>query len=415
MKRCKRIIGILISMIMALMLLPAAAFAAGAMDPEAAISLKLSYLDGETALSGASFDIYHVADVSESGELTATEAFRGYNVNLRVEESDAWLTLASTLEGYVLRDKVAAQDSGTTGEDGVISFPTGDQKLPQGLYLVLGKRHTQNGCSYDAIPFMVLIPYQDSESGEWVYDAAAAVKYEKAKVPEETPDKPGYPAGTTINRRVLKVWDDDGYESSRPQEVEIQLLRNGEVYDTVRLNAGNNWGYTWEKLSDAYTWTVTEKTCEDYTVAIKREGITFVVTNTHEKETVVPTTPAAPTTPTSVGTKLPQTGQLWWPVPLLMCAGLLLIVVGAARRRGVMAPAAALQGAASQSVQSGETGFQGAAVSPAASQSTGSQGASVQETVSSQAGSAQESAASQEAAIQETAGQNETAGHESES
>ena len=32
--------------------------------------------------------------------------------------------------------------------------------------------------------------------------------------------------------------------------------------------------------------------------------------------------------------KLPQTGQLWWPVPALLCAGLVLILAGVIRRRG---------------------------------------------------------------------------------
>lgn len=33
------------------------------------------------------------------------------------------------------------------------------------------------------------------------------------------------------------------------------------------------------------------------------------------------------------GGKLPQTGQLWWPVPVLVCAGLGSVVVGLIRRR----------------------------------------------------------------------------------
>lgn len=42
-----------------------------------------------------------------------------------------------------------------------------------------------------------------------------------------------------------------------------------------------------------------------------------------------------PTTPPSSGGggKLPQTGQLWWPVPVLVCAGLGCIAVGLIRRR----------------------------------------------------------------------------------
>jgi len=31
--------------------------------------------------------------------------------------------------------------------------------------------------------------------------------------------------------------------------------------------------------------------------------------------------------------KLPQTGQLWWPVPVLLSAGLLLLLIGVVRRK----------------------------------------------------------------------------------
>ena len=53
-------------------------------------------------------------------------------------------------------------------------------------------------------------------------------------------------------------------------------------------------------------------------------------------EREVPTKPTSPTTkptPSSGGGKLPQTGQLWWPVPVLTCGGLGCIVVGLLRRR----------------------------------------------------------------------------------
>lgn len=42
-------------------------------------------------------------------------------------------------------------------------------------------------------------------------------------------------------------------------------------------------------------------------------------------------TPTEP--PEKPGDKLPQTGQLWWPVPLLVMAGLTFLVVGFLRRR----------------------------------------------------------------------------------
>ena len=47
---------------------------------------------------------------------------------------------------------------------------------------------------------------------------------------------------------------------------------------------------------------------------------------------VKPTPTQKPSTP-SGGGKLPQTGQLWWPVPVLICMGLGCIAVGLIRRR----------------------------------------------------------------------------------
>ena len=89
--------------------------------------------------------------------------------------------------------------------------------------------------------------------------------------------------------------------------------------------------------------------------------MTFVVTNTIEEEIPDEPTPGTPgesgrpdtpgesgrpdtpsepdeeipedDVPAAPGEKLPQTGQLWWPVPALLCAGLALTAAGLLRRR----------------------------------------------------------------------------------
>ena len=48
---------------------------------------------------------------------------------------------------------------------------------------------------------------------------------------------------------------------------------------------------------------------------------------------VKPTTPTTPHSSSDSGGKLVQTGQLWWPVPVLICAGLFSMVMGLIRRR----------------------------------------------------------------------------------
>ena len=326
MKRFKRLTALFLCFLTVSVLLPVQAYAAGKIDLEHKAGLRISYQDDNTPLSGAEFQIYLVAAVDQYGELTVTEDFAQFNVQIKGSDDDAWRTLASTLEGYVLRDNISPTDRGTTNDKGVVSFPTTGKDLEMGLYLVLGQRHTQNGYWYDPAPLMVMLPGLDQETNDWIYDVTVNAKYDSSIIPENT----------SISRKVLKVWEDDGYEKERPKEVILQLLCNGTVYDTVTLNAENHWRYKWTKLDGRYTWTVAEKELEGYTVEVTREGATFVVTNTRTPDDSTPTTPSAPDNPTTPSKpKLPQTGQLWWPVPVLAAAGLLFVVIGLIRRRGM--------------------------------------------------------------------------------
>ena len=320
MKRIRRMTAALLSVLAVFLLLPLQALAAGSIDLNQDVSLTISYQDGNTPLVGAEFDIFLVATVDEYGELTTTKDFARFNVNISGKEDEAYRTLASTLEGYVLRDNIPPTDSGKTNDEGLASFPTAGKSLKAGLYLVLGRRHTQNSCRYDPAPFIVMLPETDNENNIWVYDVTVNAKFDSSQIPDNPDDN-------TIDRKVLKVWADDGHEKDRPKEVIVQLLRNGKIYDTVTLNTANNWRYTWSGLDNSYTWTVVEKELEGYTVQVTREGITFVVTNTYNEN--VPDKPTTPTKPT-----LPKTGRLWWPVPILISVGLLFTVIGLVRHRG---------------------------------------------------------------------------------
>lgn len=298
----------LLSLLAVFLILPMPVLAAGSIDVDKICHLTLSYQTEEEALSGAKFDIYRVASVDGNGELHTADMFKDFNVDIRGENDGAWKELASTLEGYVLRDKIETYASGQTDALGMLSF----DYLETGLYLVLGQRHTQNGYIYDAEPFMIMLPTIDKEADDWLYDMNVKPKYEVKPVPIDY-----------VSRKVIKVWEDDGFENERPKEVVVQLLKDGEVFDTVTLNADNNWRYTWDKLDDKYTWKVVEKELDGYKVSAYREGNTFVITNTYTKDTPPPITPP----------ELPQTGQLWWPVPVLITGGLCLIVVGLVSRR----------------------------------------------------------------------------------
>ena len=320
-KLSKRVLSCLLCLICVLALFPVRAFAAGAIDPNRDVTLTIEYKHNKVPVANVPFDLYYVASIDAYAEFTLAGDFQKYPVAVNGLTSGAWRTLAETLAAYVARDQLKPLDSGKTNTQGVLSFPNQQSSLKPGLYLVIGRKLIQDGYTYTTEPFLVSLPDLDQKSDVWTYDVVTAPKHTRT-------ENPPTPSDETVERRVLKVWKEDD-RRSRPGDVIIQLLKDGVVYDTVTLNAANNWRYTWEKLpkynSDGskIVWSVVEKELDNYTVSVTQEGITFVVTNTGD----YPDIPDQPT-PENPGPKLPQTGVLWWPVPVLAAVGLVFLVAG---------------------------------------------------------------------------------------
>ena len=133
MKLHRRIAGLLLSLLLATILLPAEVSAAGSIDLNREVQLNITYQDQGKPLEGAEFSVYRVADVDAYGEFQTTEEFSQYNVDIRGENDEAWTTLAFTLEGYVLRDQIEPADCGKTDADGRVSFPSEAGRIPRGL------------------------------------------------------------------------------------------------------------------------------------------------------------------------------------------------------------------------------------------------------------------------------------------
>lgn len=310
----------------ALMLLMADV-SAESIDTQQNVSLSIVFQDEAAGVAGAKFSLYRVADMDAAGSITPVSPFDKYKVKLNAQSDADMADTAYTLEGYVLRDKLAPAYTGTTDENGMLAFSGG---MEQGLYLVRGDRCTVNGVVYTFQPVLLRLPSWDAAAQKWLYDVVIAAKYDSENEP---------PAGQKISRKVLKVWEGDGHEEHMPDEIAVHLLRDGEVFDTVYLNAENLWRYTWEELDADHHWSVVEDEPGNFTVTIRRDGITFVITNTYEPDDAPPEstpTPGPGTTPPPDepdDPKLPQTGQLWWPVGVLAFAGLMLVVMGLVRRR----------------------------------------------------------------------------------
>lgn len=93
--------------------------------------------------------------------------------------------------------------------------------------------------------------------------------------------------------RVTKEWkDNDDQDGIRPDEIIVNLLANGQLEGRASLNANNEWTASFENLpkyadGEEIVYTVEEVEVKGYESEVNgdvTEG--FVVTNTHEPETV---------------------------------------------------------------------------------------------------------------------------------
>lgn len=274
----------LLSALLAVVLTCGAAFAAGELDlsRKGSVSVTLRNSDGD-AVSGGSLTLYQVAEV-ESGSsglsFAYTEDFAGCGYSL------------SDLSSRSLAEKLAkwAEDcdalaTRSLGEDGKVTFSS----LPLGLYLLVQEEAPED---YEAIsPFLVTVPLQDEDG--YVYDVDASPKAET------------YTGAVDV--KVKKVWNDGKDTKSRPSSISVTLYRGSETVETVTLSEKNDWSYTWTELKKSDEYSVREADLKGYKATYSQDGYTFTITNTP---------------------KLPQTGQLNWPVPVLAACGLLLFGLG---------------------------------------------------------------------------------------
>lgn len=59
----------------------------------------------------------------------------------------------------------------------------------------------------------------------------------------------------------------------------MTLLRDGETYEIVTLNASNGWKHQWNRLTDGHTWVSVETDVPDgYTMSVDQENTTTTIT-----------------------------------------------------------------------------------------------------------------------------------------
>lgn len=276
-------------------------------DTSALNTLKIFYGNDDVPLDFVTFKVYKVATVSSTFYFTLENEFSQYPVICNgLRTVDEWRDLAMTLDGYATRDKIKPLFQGITDEFGFLQI----NDLASGLYLVVGEKKEIGIATYIPESFLVSLPDLNPDN-TWNNEVSVVPKFERYS------DKL-----RLIEKKVIKVWDDEGYENLRPKEIALQLLRDGELYEEIVLNEENQWSYVFKELDNAYTYKVVEKGTKGYTVSINRDGSIYTITNKY----IVPPPPEPE--PPEPEPPLPETGQLWWPVPFLGIVGLMFIILG---------------------------------------------------------------------------------------
>lgn len=279
------------------------------------ITVTIRSSEGNHDLAGnVTLKLYKVADIYEKEyniDYVYTPDFANCGMSLDDLSSQG---LASHFASYAAQYNIA----GRTESGNPVIF----DNLRLGLYLIV-----QDGIAdgyYPIAPFIVSIPMTNADGADWDYDVSAdpKVKIRPADIAE-------IPNNTRVS--VKKVWV--GNDDNTPESVEITLLRDGWICDSVTLCSDNDWKYTWSELDSNYNWSVAEINVPDgYEVSYFVAGATYTITNTANATNTVGTeeneAPPKEYSEQSDKSDLPQTGQLNWPILVLASVGVALFMIG---------------------------------------------------------------------------------------
>ncbi len=338
-----KIVSVAVAAVMILTLLPGRSVSAADIDLSKKGSMTVIHHSADDEpLEGVKSRIYRVASVDASGKYTVLDEFSGCFSDSSFFNNgydfDAWKSCVDGVKEYVKATNVKPYKEGVSDKQGKTYY----KDLDLGVYLVISDNLVDKKFVHSFASFVYPVPLlergKESEVMEWVYDVEVAPKKESVEriIDEEFV--------------VYKRWSDSGYESNRPSEITVKIYCDSSVYKTVKLNSSNNWKYSWT-YEPGHEWRLVEtSTGNNYTASLSKSKdenkYTFVFTNTYNPPETPPgnppedpSEPVTPDLPSVLGAirdlpevlgarRLPQTGQLWWPLPILVLFGVFFIFKG---------------------------------------------------------------------------------------
>ena len=373
----KRILVAVMTVLLSIALLPGIRTKAVSniddIDPNSAIdlnhkgSLTVIHVDADDERApGVTSHIYLVARVDSKGIYTIADEFKGFFDDQEffnngfnyddwkdcVAHTDAGGSNTGAMESYIDANGIAEVASGVSDGNGETLY--GDLEL--GIYFVRSENMIKGDFTHSFINFVYPVPILEKEDTS----AQITINYD----PSASPKKSKVASDIIVHCGIRKVWNDSGNSDRRPSTVVFEIYCDGELMETVTLSSENNWKFDWQN-DGLHDYTVKEISGGDsYTGEIKVEEVAahefiYTCTNSIIPDVTPPppddnpppddtppgdtppgdTPPGNPELPGVLGAirdlpavlgarRLPQTGLLWWPLPILIIAGIAMIIKG---------------------------------------------------------------------------------------
>ncbi len=325
----------------------------------------------KNAPAGVKSRVYFVASVDERGRYTIDSQFASYpifaqnpdyfNNGFNYDEwrncvshpdeanvdADHWNT--GDLEAYIDENGISAVAEGVSNDNGETVY----SDLTLGIYFVESDDIIIGDFVHSFINFVYPVPILEKPEagGNFIINYNPVASPKKSKV------------GVDVHCGIRKQWN-DSESNNRPRSVTFEIYCDGELMKTITLSSANGWQDEWEgsgvhdydvkevDAGEGYTGTITVKETEKnhfiYTCVNSYSGDNPPPPPDNPPPDNPPPDNPPPDNPPPGGgfdlpavlgavralpqvlgaRRLPQTGQLWWPLPILVIAGIFFIVKG---------------------------------------------------------------------------------------
>lgn len=265
-------------------------------------SIFIQYSYNDIPLDNIEFQVYHIATTDEYYNYTLTSSFQDIEVSFEdLSDNNYWLQFRDNLENYINYEALTPEMVFVTDDAGQYNL----EDLDVGLYFIQAEALEANSQLTFSEPLLIQVGHYDNSDEKWVYAYTVEPKVSVMNL-------------DTMNISVEKIWANTNSDLLIPEEIEIEIHCNGELFDIITLSKSNGWLYTLYDIDPTMNWGVNEiSKIEDFEVSYDIDIFGFTITNTY------------------IGTpdeELPQTGSNVYQVSIFSGIGLILLLLGVLMR-----------------------------------------------------------------------------------